>query len=106
MAAGLLQSIQIPNKRWAQASLNFITGLPKTAAGHDAILTLVDSVSKMAHFIPTKTTASAAEVLELLADWLARYHGRPSTLISHCDVRFVSEIWETFCRRLKIKRAL
>ncbi|CDJ49131.1 hypothetical protein EBH_0082110 [Eimeria brunetti] len=66
--AGLLQSLQIPNRRWAQVSLDFITALPLTDKGHDAILTLVDTISKMAHFVPTKTTATAADTLELLAD--------------------------------------
>ena len=105
-SAGLLQSIQVPNKRWSQVSLDFITGLPKTERGHDAILTLVDSVSKMAHFIPTRSTTTAADTLELLADRLVRYRGLPSTLISDRDVRFVSELWKLFCERFKIKRAL
>ena len=103
---GLLQSLQIPNRRWAQVSLDFITGLPRSSNGNDAILTLVDSVSKMAHFIPTKTTVSAAETVELLADRLVRYHGFPTTLISDRDTRFVSELWGKFCERFKIKRAL
>ena len=103
---GLLQSLQIPNRRWAQVSLDFITGLPRSINGNDAILTLVDTVSKMAHFIPTKTTISAAETVELLADRLVRYHGFPTTLISDRDTRFVSELWANFCERFKIKRAL
>ena len=103
---GLLQSLQIPNRRWAHVSLDFITGLPKSRNGNDAILTLVDTVSKMAHFIPTKTTVSAAETVELLADRLVRYHGFPTALISDRDTRFVSELWANFCERFKIKRAL
>ena len=104
--SGLLQSLQIPNRRWEQVSLDFITGLPRSRNGNDAILTLVDTVSKMAHFIPTKTTISAAETVELLADRLVRYHGFPATLISDRDTRFVSELWGKFCERFKIKRAL
>ena len=87
-------------------SLGFLTGLPRSRSGNDAILTLVDTVSKMAHFIPTKTTISAAETVELLADRLVRYHGFPATLISDRDTRFVSELWGKFCERFKIKRAL
>ena len=64
--AGLLQPLSIPTRRWATVSLNFITGLPLSRQGHDAILTMVDALSKMAHFIPTTTTASAEDVVHLL----------------------------------------
>ncbi|CDJ47111.1 Os07g0510800 protein, related [Eimeria brunetti] len=56
------------NRRWAQVSLDFITALPLTDKGHDTTLTLLDTISKAAHFVPTKTTATAADTLELLAD--------------------------------------
>lgn len=105
-AAGLLQSIEVPSRRWAQVSVDFITGLPETEKGHDAILTIVDSVSKMAHFVPTKTTATAADTVELLADRLVRYHGLPQKIISDRDVRFTSELWELFCKRFKIQRGM
>ncbi|CAI7847428.1 unnamed protein product [Closterium sp. NIES-53] len=45
--AGLLQP-------WQVVSLDFITGLPPTNAGHDAILVVIDKFSKMGHFIPTQ----------------------------------------------------
>ena len=75
--AGLLQSLQVPNRRWEQVSMDLIMGLPITAKGNDAILTQVNSASKMAHFIPTRTTATAEDTLELLAGRLVRYHGLP-----------------------------
>ena len=103
---GLLQSLQIPNRRWAQVSMDFITGLPLTSKGHDAILAIVDSMTKMAHFISTTSEASANEVAELLGERLVRYHGLPSIIISDRDTRFVSEMWEAFCNKFKIKRAL
>lgn len=104
--AGLLQSLQIPSRRWEQVSLDFIVGLPLTPKGNDAILTLVDSLSKMAHFVPTRSTATAEDTIELLADRLVRYHGLPRVLVSDRDVRFVSEIWRRFCEKFKIKQAM
>lgn len=104
--AGLLQSLQIPARRWANVSLDFITGLPETDNKHDAILTLVDTISKMAHFIPTQTTVTAEGVVSLLADRLVRYHGLPAVLISDRDPRFTAKVWELFCQRFDIKRAL
>ena len=104
--AGLLQSLQIPARRWANVSLDFITGLPETKMKNDAILTLVDTMSKMAHFIPTQTTVTAEGVVSLLADRLVRYHGLPAVLVSDRDPRFTAEVWDLMCKRFDIKRAL
>lgn len=51
--------------------MDFITGLPMTKLQHDAILTLVETVSKMAHFIPIETTVTAEGVVSPLADLCA-----------------------------------
>ena len=60
----------------------------------------------MAHFIPTTAEASANDIAELLGHRLVRYHGLPSIIISDRDTRFVLEMWEAFCNKFKIKRAV
>ena len=102
---GLLQPLQIPSRRWGQVSMDFLTGLPMTKKQHDAILTLVNTMSTMAHLIPTETTVTAEGVGSFLADKLVRYHGLPSVIVSDRDPRVVSELWELFCKRFQIKRA-
>ncbi|GJP61835.1 hypothetical protein CLOP_g18959 [Closterium sp. NIES-67] len=59
--AGLLQPLPVPEHPWQVVSLDFITGLPTTTSGHDAILVLIDKFSEMGHFIPTHTTARNEE---------------------------------------------
>ncbi|CDJ31595.1 LOW QUALITY PROTEIN: uncharacterized protein EMH_0009550 [Eimeria mitis] len=80
--------------------------LPRTITGNDTVLVFVDSLSKMAHFAPTRKTVSAADMVVLLADRLIRYHGFPDTLISDRDPRFTSEVWEALCSRFNIRRAM
>jgi len=104
--AGLLNPLQIPTRRWAFVSLDFITGLPVTSTGFDSILTIVDSLSKMVHFVPTTKNVSAAGVVELLADRLVRYHGLPEKIVSDRDPRFTGELWGEMCKRFQIKRAM
>ncbi|KAL8439556.1 hypothetical protein Efla_002278 [Eimeria flavescens] len=78
--------------RWATVSLDFIMGLPKAARDNDATLTIVDSLSKMAHLVPTQTTVTAEGVAELLADRLIWYHGVPENFVSDSDPTFVAEL--------------
>ncbi|CDJ53934.1 hypothetical protein EBH_0060520 [Eimeria brunetti] len=80
----------------ATTTLDFVTDLPLTTTGHDAILVVVDSLSKMAHFIPAKKSHTAADTVELLADRLIRYHGFPDVLVSDRDPRFQSEMLRTY----------
>ena len=104
--AGLLQSLQIPTTRWEHLSMDFITGLPLTAEGHDAIMVVVDRLSKMAHFIPTTAKATANETADLFVKEILRLHGVPQTIVSDRDPRFISKFWEAFTKRLDIKRCL
>ncbi|KAL8445758.1 hypothetical protein Emed_005387 [Eimeria media] len=72
--AGLLHSLAIPANRWDSISMDFITGLPMTSNGNDAILVVVDRLSKMAHFIPLPVTATAQDVATLFIREIVRLH--------------------------------
>jgi hypothetical protein len=36
--------------------MDFIVGLPRTQSGYDSIWVIMDRLTKVAHFIPVKTT--------------------------------------------------
>jgi hypothetical protein len=63
--AGLLQPLKIPEWKWEEIGMDFIVGLPSTQAGYDSIWVIVDRLTKVAQFIPVKTTYSGAKVVEL-----------------------------------------
>jgi hypothetical protein len=63
--AGLLQPLKIPEWKWEEIGMDFIVGLPRTQPGHDSIWVIVDRLTKVAHFIPVKTTYSGAKLTEL-----------------------------------------
>jgi hypothetical protein len=92
-SSGLMQPLPIPNKPWEVVSMDFIVGLPMTRQGYDAIFVVVDTLTKMAHFIPTKTKATAKTTADLFFQTVVRMHGLPSKIISDRDSKFISHFW-------------
>ena len=103
---GLYQPLPIPKQKWLSISMDLIVQLPKTSKGYDAIFVVVDGLTKMAHFIPSKTTATAEDTAELFRDNIFKLHALPEDVVSHRDSIFVGHFWECLCRTLGIKRNL
>ena len=77
-SGGLLQPLPIPNVPWDAVSMDFITHLPQTRRGHDAILVFVDRLTKMVHFAPNTTDVDAEETARLFFEHVLCLHGMPS----------------------------
>ncbi|KAJ9524507.1 hypothetical protein QJQ45_019534 [Haematococcus lacustris] len=89
-----LKPLPVPQHRWEQVSMDLITQLPVTSAGHDAIVVFVDKLTRMIHTVPTTTTVSAPELAQLFFDSVFKYHGLPKVIISDRDPRFTSNFWQ------------
>jgi hypothetical protein len=89
--AGLMQPLSVPSFKWESVSMDFITHLPVTKTGYDAVAVFVDRLTKMVHFAPTYTDCSARDVARLFNDTVFKHHGLPSELISDRDPRFTSK---------------
>ncbi len=98
--AGLLQPLPIPTTCWDSVSVDFMTGLPRTSKGHDAICVFVDRLSKYVHIIPTKMSNSAIQFATVFKDNIFRLHGIPKTLVSDRVPRFTSDFWRELFRQL------
>jgi hypothetical protein len=85
LPAGLLHPLQIPVRKWQSLSMDFITNLPKTPNGNDAIWVVVDRLSKCAHFAATTMNADAYTVAQLLRTRVWMYHGYPEEIVSDRD---------------------
>jgi transposase InsO family protein len=104
--AGLLQPLPIPEGRWEDISMDFIVELPRTKKGHDAILVVVDRLTKRAHFCPTTTDATAPDAARVFIDNIFRLHGLPRTIVSDRDSRFTSDFWRALFEILDVKLKL
>jgi hypothetical protein len=71
--------------------MDFIVGLPCTQAGYDTIWVIVDQLTKVAHFIPVKTTDSGAKLTELYMSRIVCFHGVPKKIVSDRGSQFASK---------------
>ncbi|XP_050944050.1 uncharacterized protein LOC127150387, partial [Cucumis melo] len=91
---GLLQPLCIPEWKWENVSMDFITGLPRTLRGFTVIWVVVDRLTKSAHFVPGKSTYTASKWAQLYMSEIVRLHGVPVSIVSDRDARFTSKFWK------------
>ncbi|GMF40356.1 unnamed protein product [Phytophthora fragariaefolia] len=91
---GHLHPLEIPEGRWGDIIIAFKGPLPKTSDGHDTVMGIIDRLTKRAHFLPTRETASAEDTARLFVDFYQCLHGLPSSITSDHDVKFTSKVWK------------
>jgi hypothetical protein len=62
--------------------MDFIVGLPRTQSSCNSIWVIVDRLTKVAHFIPVKTTYSRLELAKLYMSRIVCLHGVPKKIVS------------------------
>ncbi|GJV72958.1 putative nucleotidyltransferase, ribonuclease H [Tanacetum coccineum] len=91
----LLSIPDIPEWKWENITMDFITKLPKTVAGYDSIWVIVDRLTKSAHFLPMKETDSTEKLTRLYMNEIVARHGIPVSIISDHDNYFTSRVWQS-----------
>ena len=102
---GVLRPLPIPDRAWQDLSMDLITHLPESDE-YNAILVVVDRLTKMRHFIPCCSTCDAEEVARLFINHVWKLHGLPRTIVSDRGPQFVSEFWKHLTCRLGIQSLL
>jgi hypothetical protein len=74
--------------------MDFIVGLSRTQSGYDSIWVTVDQLTKVAHFIPIKTTYSGSQLVELYMSRIVCLHGVPKKIIVDRGTQFTLKFWE------------
>ncbi|KAL4579703.1 hypothetical protein LXL04_015862 [Taraxacum kok-saghyz] len=98
--SGLLQQPSIPEWKWEDISMDFITKLPKTPGGYETIWVVVDRLTKSAHFLPIRETDKMEKLTRTYLKEIVRLHGVPISIISDRDSRFTSRFWESLQKSL------
>jgi hypothetical protein len=74
--------------------MDFVVDLPRIQSGYDSIWMIVDRLTKVAHFIPVKTTYSRPQLAELYISRIVYLHGVPKKIVSSRGTQFTSKFWE------------
>nr|GFC23784.1 putative reverse transcriptase domain-containing protein [Tanacetum cinerariifolium] len=82
----LLVQPKIPEWKWDNITIDFVTKLPKSSQGYDTIWVVVDRLIKSAIFILIRET----DPMDKLAKGVVTRHGIPVSIISDRDPRFAS----------------
>ncbi|GJY81365.1 putative reverse transcriptase domain-containing protein [Tanacetum coccineum] len=83
--SGLLVQPKIPEWKWENITMDFVTKLPKTASGQDMIWVIVDRLTKSAHFLPAKENDSMEKLTRKYLKEVGSRHGVPVLIIFDRD---------------------
>jgi transposase InsO family protein len=86
-------------------SVDFIVQLPESH-GYDAIMCIVDSLTKRTHFIPTHTTINAEGTALLFLKEVWKHHRTPRVVVSDRGPQFITTFTQELYKLLGIKLAL
>jgi hypothetical protein len=79
--------------KWEVISMDFVVGLSLTYHRHNAILVIVDKLTKSAHFIPVRDTYDVIDVARVFVSEVISLHGIPKNIISDRDSKVTSRFW-------------
>jgi hypothetical protein len=83
--------------------MDFIVGVLRTQSRYDSIWVIVDQLTKVAHFIPVKTTYSGPQLAELYMSRIVCLHGVLKKIMSDRGTQFTSRFWESLHEALDTK---
>ena len=101
---GELHPLWILDLRWDTLSVDFIVELPLSSE-HNAVMTVVDSVSKRAHFILTHITVTVEGAARLFLHQVWKLHSLPKCIISDHRSQFIACFTRELYHLLGIKLA-
>ena len=94
---GLLKQLPIPECPWNLLSMDFIETLP-TSEGFDAILVIVNRLTKQGIFIPTTIHCTSKDLATLFVLHVFSKHRVPEHVTSDCRLEFISHFFHSLSK--------
>ncbi|GJX03412.1 putative reverse transcriptase domain-containing protein [Tanacetum coccineum] len=93
--SGLLVQPKIPEWKWDNITMDFVTKLPKSSQGYDTIWVIVDRLTKSTIFTPMRETDPMDKLARIYLKEVVTRHGIPASIIYDHDPRFASNFWRS-----------
>ena len=90
---GLLRPLPIPDRPMASLTMDFVGPLPRTARGHQYVLTVVDRMSKFMLLLPMRSLTVEATVDALQRHFVSIW-GIPANIVTDRGPQFVADLWK------------
>ncbi|GJW66433.1 putative reverse transcriptase domain-containing protein, partial [Tanacetum coccineum] len=90
--SGFLVQPEIPQWKWHNITMNFVTKLPKSSQGYDTIWVIVDRLTKSAIFIPMRETDPIEKLARMYLKEVVTRHGIPVLIICDRDPRNIQTL--------------
>jgi len=98
-----LHSHSPPTQPWEVVSVDLVGPLP-SSQGNDAILNIVDHLSKMVIAIPTSVTLTFPQLAALYREKIFPFFSVPKKIVSDRGPQFASEFMRDICHVLEIEQ--
>nr|GEX23816.1 reverse transcriptase domain-containing protein [Tanacetum cinerariifolium] len=98
--SGLLVQPVIPEWKWENITMDFITKLLNTSTGQDTIWVIVDRLTKFAYFLPMKEIDSMEKLMRQYLKEVVSRHGVLVSISLDQDSKFTSQFWKSLNKAL------
>ncbi|GJZ32622.1 putative reverse transcriptase domain-containing protein [Tanacetum coccineum] len=95
--SGLLVQPKIPEWKWDNITMDFVTKLPKTSQGYDTIWVIVDRLTKSVIFTPMRETDHLDKHARMYLKEVATRHGIPVSIIYRQSERTIKTLEDMMC---------
>nr|GFA10345.1 putative reverse transcriptase domain-containing protein [Tanacetum cinerariifolium] len=100
--SGLLVQPEIPQWKWENITMGFVTKLPKTAAGQDTIWVIVNRLTKSAHLLPMREDDTLEKLTRQYLKEVVSRHETLKDMLHACVLNFEPvKIMDREVKRLK-----
>ncbi|GJS42612.1 putative reverse transcriptase domain-containing protein [Tanacetum coccineum] len=87
--------LALPEWKWDNITMDFVTKLPKSSQGYDTIWVIVDRLTKSVIFTPMRETDPLDKLARMYLKEVVTRHGIPVSIICDRDPRFASNFWKS-----------
>ncbi len=104
----LHHSLLISQKRWKDIIMNFITEL-SLSEDYNVICTIICHLIKKRHYVLChweNDDISVEETIWIMLWNIYQLHDLLSSIVSNKDFQFISTMWKSLCKRLRITASL